>query len=112
MQVLQVRKKDTERIYAMKILKKSHIIERDEVEHTKSERAILAKNNACPFLVGLKVRNVTQTRPYQLCMDVLLWSLGCKGDGETPRLPHVSRLILAESPRGFGLHVRCDLNDH
>jgi serum/glucocorticoid-regulated kinase 2 len=40
----------------MKILKKSHIIERDEVEHTKSERAILAKNNACPFLVGLKVQ--------------------------------------------------------
>jgi serum/glucocorticoid-regulated kinase 2 len=58
-QVLQVRKKDTNRIYAMKILKKSHIIERDEVEHTKSERAILAKNNACPFLVGLKVQNST-----------------------------------------------------
>ena len=52
-QVVQVRKKDTNRIYAMKILKKNHLIERDEVAHTKSERLILEKNTN-PFLVGLK----------------------------------------------------------
>lgn len=57
-----MRKKDTNRIYAMKILKKGHLIERDEVAHTRSERAILAKNNACPFLVGLKV-----------CVCVCVW---------------------------------------
>lgn len=51
--VMQVRKKDTNRIYAMKILKKTHLVERDEVGHTKSERIILAKN-CSPFLVGLK----------------------------------------------------------
>eukprot|EP00128_Syssomonas_multiformis_P018553 Colp12_sorted_trinity150504_noHs@33981 len=51
--VMQVRKKDTGRIYAMKILKKSTLVQRDEVQHTKSERKILAKNTN-PFLVGLK----------------------------------------------------------
>ena len=50
---MQVRKKDTGRIYAMKIIKKADIIERDEVEHTLAERNVLAKINN-PFVVNLK----------------------------------------------------------
>ncbi|KJE90626.1 serine/threonine-protein kinase gad8 [Capsaspora owczarzaki ATCC 30864] len=61
--VMQVRKKDTNRIYAMKILKKSHLVERDEVGHTKSERIILAKN-CSPFLVGLKFSFQTPEKIY------------------------------------------------
>ncbi len=55
MQVVMVRKRDTSRLYAMKILSKSYLVEREEIEHIKSERAILAQNSNCPFLVGLKV---------------------------------------------------------
>jgi len=35
--VIQVRKKDTNRIYAMKILNKKDIVERQEIQHTLSE---------------------------------------------------------------------------
>ncbi|KAJ3023495.1 UNVERIFIED_CONTAM: hypothetical protein HDU68_008594 [Siphonaria sp. JEL0065] len=51
--VVQVKKKDTGRIYAMKILKKSSIVERDEVEHTLAERNVLAKVSH-PFIVNIK----------------------------------------------------------
>ena len=50
---MQVRKKDTSRIYAMKIIRKSHIISRDEVSHTLAERSVLAKMHN-PFIVNLK----------------------------------------------------------
>eukprot|EP01096_Ripella_sp_DP13-Kostka_P013865 TRINITY_DN610_c0_g1_i1.p1 TRINITY_DN610_c0_g1~~TRINITY_DN610_c0_g1_i1.p1 ORF type:complete len:494 (+),score=244.84 TRINITY_DN610_c0_g1_i1:44-1483(+) len=50
--VMQVKKKDTGKIYAMKILNKQTIIERNELEHTRSEKSILQK--LChPFLVNL-----------------------------------------------------------
>ncbi|TPX47866.1 hypothetical protein SeLEV6574_g02424 [Synchytrium endobioticum] len=51
--VMQVRKKDTNRIYAMKIIRKSHIVERSEVSHTLAERTVLAQINH-PFIVPLK----------------------------------------------------------
>lgn len=51
--VMQVRKKDTNRVYAMKIIKKAHIVERSEVSHTLAERAVLAQLNH-PFIVPLK----------------------------------------------------------
>jgi len=51
--VMQVCKKDTKRIYAMKIIKKAHIVERAEVSHTLAERAVLAQLNH-PFIVPLK----------------------------------------------------------
>eukprot|EP01098_Paradermamoeba_levis_P010729 TRINITY_DN4519_c0_g2_i2.p1 TRINITY_DN4519_c0_g2~~TRINITY_DN4519_c0_g2_i2.p1 ORF type:complete len:466 (-),score=133.53 TRINITY_DN4519_c0_g2_i2:350-1747(-) len=50
--VLQVRKKDNGRIYALKVLDKKTIIERNEVEHTKAERNILEKL-VHPFLMNL-----------------------------------------------------------
>ncbi|EGG06077.1 uncharacterized protein MELLADRAFT_116646 [Melampsora larici-populina 98AG31] len=52
--VFQVRKKDTKRIYAMKVLSKKEVIDKKEVEHTIGERNILQQSNDCAFLLGLK----------------------------------------------------------
>ncbi|KAJ3341294.1 hypothetical protein HDU93_005264 [Gonapodya sp. JEL0774] len=51
--VMQVRKKDTGRIYAMKIIRKQHIVERAEVQHTLAERNVLSQLFN-PFVVNLK----------------------------------------------------------
>ncbi|WVQ75985.1 hypothetical protein IAR50_005621 [Cryptococcus sp. DSM 104548] len=51
--VMQVRKRDTLRIYALKTLRKAHIVSRSEVTHTLAERTVLAQVN-CPFIVPLK----------------------------------------------------------
>jgi tRNA A-37 threonylcarbamoyl transferase component Bud32 len=61
--VLQVRKKDTNRIYAMKILQKKDIIERQEIAHTLSERNVLIQATS-PFLVGLKFSFQTPAKLY------------------------------------------------
>ena len=47
------RKKDTHRIYALKTIRKAHIISRSEVAHTLAERSVLAQINN-PFIVPLK----------------------------------------------------------
>lgn len=51
--VMQVRKKDTGRIYAMKVLQKSDIIAADAVRHTLAESSVLRRINH-PFIVNLK----------------------------------------------------------
>ena len=51
--VMQVKKKDTQRIYAFKTLRKAHIISRSEVAHTLAERSVLSQINN-PFIVPLK----------------------------------------------------------
>lgn len=51
--VMQVMKKDTKQIYALKTLRKHHIISRMEVTHTLAERTVLARINN-PFVVPLK----------------------------------------------------------
>ena len=53
--VMQVRKRDTSRIYALKTLRKAHIVSRSEVVHTLAERTVLAQVNS-PFIVNLKFR--------------------------------------------------------
>lgn len=50
---MQVRKKDTSRIYALKTIRKLHIVSRSEVNHTLAERTVLAQINN-PFIVPLK----------------------------------------------------------
>jgi len=61
--VMQVRKKDTGKIYAMKVLNKKTIIERNELEHTRSEKNILQK--LChPFLVNLNYSFQTADKLY------------------------------------------------
>ncbi|KAI0474811.1 serine/threonine-protein kinase gad8 [Xylaria cf. heliscus] len=51
--VMQVRKRDTNCIYAVKSIRKEKIIARNEVTHTLNERSVLAQINN-PFIVPLK----------------------------------------------------------
>ncbi|KAL6947215.1 Serine/threonine protein kinase, AGC [Hanseniaspora vineae] len=51
--VMQVRKKDTNKIYALKAIRKSYIVSNSEVTHTLAERTVLAQIQ-CPFIVPLK----------------------------------------------------------
>lgn len=50
--VLLVRKRDTRKVYAMKVLKKSVIAARGEIEHTRTEKSVLSKIDH-PFLAKL-----------------------------------------------------------
>jgi len=60
--VILVKKKDTGRVYAMKILRKEVIVP-DEVEHTKAERYVLGSINHL-FIVSLKYSFQTQGKLY------------------------------------------------
>jgi len=51
--VYQVRKKETSEIYAMKVMRKDHIMEKNHAEYMKAERDILTKIDH-PFIVQLK----------------------------------------------------------
>ncbi|KAF5363555.1 hypothetical protein D9756_000848 [Leucocoprinus leucothites] len=62
--VFQVRKRDTRRIYAMKVLSKKEIVAKKEVAHTIGERKILQRSLESPFLVGLKFSFQTDTELY------------------------------------------------
>ena len=47
-----VEKKDSKEVYALKSLRKEDLIEKDQIEHTKTEKMILEHVNH-PFLVNL-----------------------------------------------------------
>lgn len=51
--VMQVKKKDTQKIYALKALRKAYIVNNSEIVHTLAERTVLARIE-CPFIVPLK----------------------------------------------------------
>lgn len=51
--VMQVKKKDTQKIYALKAIRKAYIVSKSEVTHTLAERTVLARVD-CPFIVPLK----------------------------------------------------------
>ena len=61
--VMQVRKKDTGKIYAMKILKKKALIAKHQVEHTNAERKILQQLQH-PFLMHLRYAFQTDAKLY------------------------------------------------
>ncbi|KAK4687783.1 serum/glucocorticoid-regulated kinase 2, partial [Tremellales sp. Uapishka_1] len=61
--VMQVRKRDTLRIYALKTIRKAHIVSRSEVTHTLAERTVLAQVNN-PFIVPLKFSFQTKEKLY------------------------------------------------
>jgi serum/glucocorticoid-regulated kinase 2 len=61
--VLQVRKNDTQRIYAIKSVRKAKIIARNEVLHTMTERSILAQVDHA-FIVPLKFSFESDTKLY------------------------------------------------
>jgi len=60
---MQVRKKDTGKIYAMKVLDKKHILENNEVEHTLAEKNILQQIRH-PFLMNLHYSFQTDDKLY------------------------------------------------
>lgn len=51
--VMLVQKKDTKQVFALKSMHKEEIIDKDQIEHTKTERFVLEKSK-CPFLVSLE----------------------------------------------------------
>jgi len=51
--VMLVEKKDTKQLFALKSMHKEDIIDKDQIEHTKTERYVLEKSR-CPFVVGLE----------------------------------------------------------
>lgn len=61
--VVQVRRKSTGEIFAMKILDKKHLYQRRQVMHTRTERQILAQIRH-PFIVSLRFAFQTQTKLY------------------------------------------------
>jgi serine/threonine protein kinase len=101
-QVFQVRKKDTRRIYAMKVLSKKVIIQKKEIAHTIGERNILVRTatTESPFIVGLKFSFQTPTDLY-LVTDYmsggeLFWHLQREGRFNEPRAKfYIAELILA-----------------
>jgi len=48
-----VEKKQNKQVYAMKSLHKEDIIDKEQIEHTKTERYVLEKSKS-PFLVNLE----------------------------------------------------------
>ncbi|PIA38522.1 hypothetical protein AQUCO_02700018v1 [Aquilegia coerulea] len=61
--VFQVRKRGTSDIYAMKVVRKDKILEKNHVEYMKAERDILTKVDH-PFIVQLKYSFQTKYRLY------------------------------------------------
>lgn len=70
--VLQVKRKGTTCIYAMKVIKKEAVLARNELDHTRAEQAIL-KMSSHPFIVGLKYSFQT---PEKLYLVVFVQCLG------------------------------------
>lgn len=98
--VFQVRKRDTKRIYAMKVLSKREIALKKEVKHTMGERKILEKSLDCPFLVGLKFSFQSETELFFVTDyksgGELFWHLQREGRFTEARARfYIAELILA-----------------
>lgn len=100
--VYQVRKKDTHRIYAMKVLSKKVIVQKKEVAHTIGERNILVRTSSAgsAFIVNLKFSFQTPTDLY-LVTDYmsggeLFWHLQREGKFSEERAKfYIAELIVA-----------------
>lgn len=97
--VMQVRKKSSQKIYAMKILKKDILLKRRQILHTKTERKILEEIHN-PFITGLKYAFQTSTKLY-LVMEYfaggeLFYHLKLSGKFSEERSKfYISEIILA-----------------
>lgn len=60
---MQVRKRDTQRIYALKTIRKAHIVDRGEITHTLAERLVLSRVTS-PFIVPLKFSFQSEQKLY------------------------------------------------
>eukprot|EP01098_Paradermamoeba_levis_P003892 TRINITY_DN1721_c0_g1_i1.p1 TRINITY_DN1721_c0_g1~~TRINITY_DN1721_c0_g1_i1.p1 ORF type:complete len:416 (-),score=130.17 TRINITY_DN1721_c0_g1_i1:91-1245(-) len=63
--VMQVKKKDDGKFFAMKVLRKDTVIARKQVEHTKAEKAILQKISH-PFIISLRYSFQTKEKLYMI----------------------------------------------
>lgn len=95
-------KKDTQRVYAMKVLSKKVIVQKKEVAHTIGERNILVRTAMAdsPFIVGLKFSFQTPTDLYLVTGFMsggeLFWHLQKEGRfNETRAKFYIAELILA-----------------
>lgn len=61
--VMLVQKKDNQKLYAMKSLRKDALLEREQVEHTRTEKAILQHVNH-PYLVKLEYAFANPSKIY------------------------------------------------
>ena len=68
---MQVRKRDTSRIYALKTIRKQYIVQRGEITHTLAERLVLARVNN-PFIVPLKFSFQSEQKLYLVLAYVCL----------------------------------------
>ncbi|KAH3668466.1 hypothetical protein OGAPHI_002220 [Ogataea philodendri] len=101
-QVFQVKKKDTGRIYAMKVLSKKIIVRKKEIAHTIGERDILVRTSSAEsaFIVGLKFSFQTPVDLY-LVTDFmsggeLFWHLQKEGRFSEDRAKfYIAELVLA-----------------
>ncbi|KAG7881515.1 hypothetical protein KL905_001001 [Ogataea polymorpha] len=101
-QVFQVQKKDTGRIYAMKVLSKKVIVRKKEIAHTIGERDILVRTSSADssFIVGLKFSFQTPVDLY-LVTDYmsggeLFWHLQKEGRFTEERAKfYIAELVLA-----------------
>lgn len=101
-QVYQVKKKDSQRIYAMKVLSKKVIVKKNEIAHTIGERNILVRtaSQLCPFIVSLKFSFQTPADLY-LVTDYmsggeLFWHLQKEGRFSEGRAKfYIAELVLA-----------------
>lgn len=93
--VMQVVKKDTKQIYALKTLRKQHIVSRLEVTHTLAERTVLARITN-PFIVPLKFSFQSPEKLYLVLSFInggeLFWHLQREGKFSMDR----SRFYIAE----------------
>lgn len=97
--VMQVVKKDTKQIYALKTLRKRHIISRMEVTHTLAERTVLARI-LNPFIVPLKFSFQSPEKLYLVLSFInggeLFWHLQREGRFSMNRLRfYVAELLTA-----------------
>lgn len=93
--VMQVIKRDTKQIYALKTLRKQHIVSRMEVTHTLAERTVLARITN-PFIVPLKFSFQSPEKLYLVLSFInggeLFWHLQREGKFSMDR----SRFYIAE----------------
>jgi serine/threonine protein kinase len=126
---MQVRKRDTSRIYALKTIRKAHIVSRSEVTHTLAERTVLAQVNN-PFIVPLKFSFQSKEKLYLVLAFVnggeLFHHLQREGkfNEERSRFYAAELLVALEHLHGFNVvyrfvaspglirSVSCPLADH
>lgn len=98
--VLLVRKKDTGKLYAMKVLKKENIVKSQQENHIMTERNILVNTDASPFIVKLHYTFQTDRKLYfvlEYCSGGELFSIlqRCRRLTEEKAKFYAAQIVLA-----------------